>query len=275
MSGCIVCGVDGSREAGRAAAVAARLARDLDRRTLLVNVDEEHGAAAGRVGIRTPWRGRRRKSLLKATAAECCFPPATELRLTRGDPTAELLGIARKEDAELVVVSTGGTGTASPVLLGGTASALMHRAPCPVVVVPASSVPPLEAESMRDVVCALEGRPSDVAALALATDLAARLGGDLHVVSGEDAVAADELGGRAAVHVLRLPPDEALKRVVHEERAGLAVVGPPDDAGAISRLGVRAAIALAADGEVPVVVLAAAAELQAGSGHYELAVASA
>jgi hypothetical protein len=212
--------------------------------------------------------------LLKATAAECCFPPATQLRLMRGDPTAELLAIAREEDAELLVVSTGGMGTASPALLGGTASALMHRAPCPVVVVPAPSVAPLEAESMRDVVCALEGHPSDVAVLALGTDLAARLGGELHIVSGEDGVAADDLGGGAAVHVVRLSPHEAVKRVAHEERAGLAVVGPPEEAGVISGPGVRAAIALAADGEVPVVVLAAAAELQAGSGHYELAGAS-
>jgi nucleotide-binding universal stress UspA family protein len=271
MSTCIVCGVDGSREAGRAAAMAARLARDVGSRALLVNVQEEPGNRRAR--IPRPWRRKRRRKLLKATAAECRFPPGTQLCLKSGDPTAELLAAAHEEDAELVVVSTGGLSTASPALLGGTASALIRRAPCPVVVVPASSVPPLEAESMRDVVCAIEGRQSDVAVLALATDLAERLGGQLHAISGGDhPMAAEDLGGvGAAVHVVRSPIDDAVKRIVHEERAGLAVVGPPHDGEPASGLDLPLAIALAADGEVPVVVLAAPAELQVGSGHYELA----
>jgi nucleotide-binding universal stress UspA family protein len=195
--------------------------------------------------------------------------------LKSGDPTAELLAAAHEEDAELVVVSTGGLSSASPALLGGTASALIRRAPCPVVVVPAWSVPPFEAESMRDVVCAIEGRQSDVAVLALATDLAERLGGQLHAISGGDhPMAADDLGVGATVHVVRSPIDDAVKRIVHEERAGLAVVGPPHDGEPASGLDLPLAIALAADGEVPVVVLAAPVELQVGSGHYELAGAS-
>src|SRR5688500_12780558 len=173
VSTCIVCGVDGSREAGRAAAVAARLARDLGSDAVLVHVDDR-GGKRKLPRPPSPRRDRRRRKLLKATATECCFPARTRVKLGTGDPTRELLAVARAEDAELLVVSTGGRGTASPALLGGTPSALIREAPCPVAIVPVRSVPPLDAEGLRDVVCAIEGRPGDAAVLGFASDLAAR-----------------------------------------------------------------------------------------------------
>jgi nucleotide-binding universal stress UspA family protein len=267
MSACIVCGVDGSREAGRAATLAARLARDLGSRALLVHVREEQRTSRVRLRIPRPGQRWRRRRQLKATAAECCFPPGTQLRLKTGDPTTELLAAARNEDAELMVVSAGGRSTASPVLLGGTASALMRESPCPVVLVPPRSSLPIDTDSMRSVMCAVEGRPTDTAVLGLAADLAARLGGELHVVSGDDTLTVEG----ARLHVVRLPADEALAQVAEEERVGLAVVGPPDDSRPSAELDVPLAIAAAANGDIPLVVLAAEAELYAGSGHYELA----
>jgi hypothetical protein len=192
------------------------------------------------------------------------------VKLETGDPTRELLAAARAEDAELLVVSTGGLGTASPALLGGTASALIREAPCPVAVVPARSIPPLDAEGLRDVVCAIEGRPGDAAVLGLASDLAARLGGELHTVTNrEDAIDPHDFGIEAECHVVRAPLDDAVKQLAGNVRAGLTVVGGlAVDAASEPR--VPPAIALAADGDVPVVVLTGAAELHAGSGHYEL-----
>ena len=284
MGACILCGIDGSREAGRAAAIGARLARDLDARALLVHVDED--ARPRRFGVRRPaprraWRKRR---LLKATAEECCFPPRTELRLEKGDPTAALLAVAQDEDAELVVVSTGGRGTASPVLLGGTASALMRSCPCPVLVVPTMSAVPLDSDSMHDVVCAIEGRPSDAPVIGLAADLARRLAADLHVVVGSESLArggesaetrlASVLEGidlEARTHVLPLATGDAVERVASDERAVLAVVGPPETDEPSSLLSAPVAIRLAAAGSTALVVLPGEAELQVGSGHYELA----
>jgi nucleotide-binding universal stress UspA family protein len=293
MSACIVCGTDGSSEAQRAASVAARLARDLHSRALLVHVAED--ARGLPFGLRLPWIGqaRRMRKLLKAIAEECCFPSETELRLKRGDPARELLAVAEEEDAELVVVSTRGRGPAGPALLGGTSSALMRRCPCPVVVVPPNSIPPLDTEGMRSVVCGVEGRETDVRALRLAADLAARLGGDLHAVHGYEAdeapattpvepgqVPDDELqtaaerklifsvvqaGVEARRHVLPLPLDEALERVARQERAGLIVVGPPGGGPTL------VAIRLAVEGSTALVVLPSEAELEVGSGHYEFA----
>jgi nucleotide-binding universal stress UspA family protein len=272
MSACIVCGVDGSPEAGRAATLAARLARDLGSRALLVHVREEQRTSRVRLRIPRPGQRGRRRRLLKATAAECCFPPGTHLRLKTGDPTTELLAAAHDEDAELMVVSAGGLSTASPVVLGGTASALMRQSPCPIVVVPPRSIPPIDADSLQDVVCAIEGRASDAAVVGLAADLAARLGGDLHAISdNDDALTLEE----AHLHVVRLAADEALTQVADEERAGLAVVGPPDDSQPGAGLDVPLAVALAANGDIPLVVLAAGAEQHIGSGHYELAAGAA
>jgi nucleotide-binding universal stress UspA family protein len=291
MSATIVCGVDGSSEAQRAASVTARLARDLGSRALLVHVDED--AHKRPLGLRwpTPGRARRRRKVLRATAEECCFPSETELQLRRGDPAEELMAAAQKQDAELVVVSTGGTGTASPVLLGGTAGALMRSSPCPVVVVPTKSIPPLDAEGMRSVVCGIEGRETDVRALRLAADLATRLGGELHAVHGYETGGAptpvkpaeppeDELraaaertltfavvqaGVEARRHVLPLPIHEALERVARQNHAGLTVVAPPDFGGP-GPLAIR----LAAEGSTALVALPAEAQLETGSGHYEL-----
>jgi nucleotide-binding universal stress UspA family protein len=233
MSASIVCGVDGLRESARAAAVAARLARDLGSRAVLVHVDED-----GRTGplgaMPRPGRARQRRRALRTTVAECCFPDGTEVRLRTGDPVAELMSVAAEEDAELIVVSTGGGGSASPWLIGGTVSALMRRAECPLVVVPARSVPPMEAEGLRDVVCALERGPWDEDVLQLAGDLAERLGGEMHVADEDD-----------------------LKSAVDQRTAGLLVVGGPGDANGVSPMPL--AIALAAKGEVPVVVLPRAA----------------
>jgi nucleotide-binding universal stress UspA family protein len=291
MSHPIVCGVDGSSEAQRAASVAARLARDLGSGALLVHVEED--AHQRPLGLRwpRPGRARRRWKVLRATAEECCFPSDTHLRLKRGDPTTELMAVAEKQDAELVVVSARGRGMVGPALLGGTASALMRSCPCPVVVVPTKSIPPLDAEGLRSVVCGVEGSETDIRALRLAADLATRLGGELHAVHGYETSGAptpvepagspdDELhaaawrtltfavvqaGVEARRRVLPVPVHEALERVARHERAGLTVVGPPDFGGPAPL-----AIRLAAEGSTALVALPAEAELGTGSGHYEL-----
>jgi nucleotide-binding universal stress UspA family protein len=276
MSACIVCGIDGSREAEKAAAVAARLARNLGSRAVLVHVQESARKRRAWARVPRPGRRRRRRRLLKATAAGSCFPGDTHLRLETGDPTSALLDAAREADAELLVVSTGVSGTASPVLLGHTATGLMRESPCPVVIVPTRSEPPLDVESIRDVVCALEGRPGDGAVLGLAADLATRLGGRLHAVTDrDDALNPGELGIDALPHVVRAPADEAVKGVADRVRAGLAVVGSPSDVVPGSSVNVPLAIALAADGDIPIVVLTRAAKLHVGSGHYELAASAA
>jgi universal stress protein E len=65
--------------------------------------------------------------------------PDVELRETVlfGDrPADEIVELAGKEGADLVVMSTHGYGAVKRALLGGTAQSIARRAPCPVLMVP-------------------------------------------------------------------------------------------------------------------------------------------
>jgi hypothetical protein len=120
--------------------------------------------------------------------------------------------------------------------------------------------------------------------IGLAADLARRLDAELHVVVGSESgvgtgeSAEDRLTGalegiglEAHTHVLALPTDDAVDRVASEQRAVLAVVGPPEGGEPGSVLNGPVAVRLAATGSTALVVLPSKADLQLGSGHYELA----
>jgi nucleotide-binding universal stress UspA family protein len=297
MTRCIVCGIDETTGSRHAAPIAARLARDLDSRALLVHV-----ADAGRFLRRLPpahtSRRRRMRRSLKAVSDEHRFPDGTDIRVKSGDPASTLTAIADREDAELIVVAAGGQSTVSATLLGNVSSTLMREAPCPVVVVPADTVAPLDAQSMSSVVCGVAGEETDALLLQLASDLARRLGGELHAVHAYDpmtmhaevpaapgppldadlrqsaeqrlALALEQAGVDAEGSVLPLPAPEALERVADQHDAGLIVVGSKGRSKLGSILHGSVPTHLAAQGHTAVVVLPLGARLEPGSGHYEL-----
>src|ERR671915_137975 len=157
MDRCIVCGIDASTGSRHAAPIAARLARDLGSRAVLVHVVGAGGVLSHlRFG-----RARRTRGTLRAVADEHAFPRGTRIRVKVGDAANTLMLLADREDAELVVVGAGGESSASAYLLGHVSSTLMHRAPCPVVVVPSDAIAPLDAEGMRSVVCGIAGDETD------------------------------------------------------------------------------------------------------------------
>ena len=262
MGTCIVCGVDGSGGGWRAASVAAGLARTLRLPAVLVHVREDLGVSpvSGARGLCRAWRTRKR---VQAIARERWFPAGVEFRQRAGDAAHELLLVAEQEGAELVVVASGGSGRGRAILVGGVASALMHRAPCPVVVVPRDGPPPADAELTRSVVCPIESREADVRVLRFASDLASRLEAALHAVHGY------EHNGDARPHVLERLTADALLRVAERER-GMIVVGPPSAREARSLTGGRVALPVVADALSPVVVLPPRAALDPGSDHYRI-----
>jgi nucleotide-binding universal stress UspA family protein len=297
MARCMVCGIDEPTGGRHAASVAARLARDLGSRAVLVHVAEPGGL----LGPLRLGRGRRWRRSLKAVSAEHCFPDGTELRVRSGAPDTTLMAIAGREDAELIVVGAGGESLPGVRLIGSVASTLMQRASCPVVVVPPRAVAPLDAEGMRSVVCGVAGEESDAPLLRLADDFAARLGGALHAVhayepaSGRDgssdpvrdaalreaadnrlALALKDPGIRAEGSVLPMPAAEALEWTAEQERAALIVVAAkarPEPRATVVLGSVPAE--LAAQGRTAVVVLPLGARLEPGTGHYELVIAPA
>jgi len=303
MSNCIVCGIDNSSGARRAASVAARLARDLQSRALLIHVTEGDRPLPHSLGLPRLGRARKMGKMLEAIAEEHCFPADTQVRLEAGNPVAGLMALAIKEDAELVVVSARGRSEISAALLGGVASALMRKSPCPVVVVPPNSIETVDAASMQSLVCGVEGSETDAGVLRLAADLTGRLGGQLHAVHAYDspsargavpaavapptdldlrdsaertlALALEEADVDASACVLPIPAHDALERAARQERAGLVVVGSQGRNKLGSILHGSVTTRLAAGGSTPLVVLPSDAQLELGSGHYELAAAGA
>jgi nucleotide-binding universal stress UspA family protein len=298
MTRCMLCGIDQTTGSRHAAAIAARLARDLDSRALLVHVTDG-GGFLSRMPLTRMGRRRRTRRALKAVAAEHAFPDGTETAVKTGDPASTLMEIAEREDAELIVVAAGGQWAASAGLLGSVSSTLMRRAPCPVVVVPPDTVAPLDAEGIRSVVCGVAGAETDAALLRLAADLAHRLGGELHAVHAYDprtphaadpagyaaphddqfrqsaeqrlALALQQTAADAHGSVLPLPAAEALGRVAEQQTAGLIVVGSSASSDSGSVFVGSVPTKLAAEGRTAVVVLPLATRLEPGSGHYELA----
>jgi nucleotide-binding universal stress UspA family protein len=301
MARCIVCGIDETTHSRHAAAVAARLARDLDSHAVLVRVTDV-GGLLRRLPPAGLSRRRRTRRALKAIGAEHCFPDGTDIQVRAGHPASTLMAVAEQEDAELIVVAAGGEWTASAALIGSVSSALMRDARCPVIVVPSDAVVPLDAETMRSVVCGVAGEETDAAVLRLAADLANRFGVELYAVHAYDsgakqrtvaaesvphvegelqqaaeqrlALARDEAGVDARASVLPLPPAEALERLAEHHRAGLIVVASRAGGGRGSFLLGSVPTQLAAQGRTPVLVLPLGARLEAGSGHYELIASS-
>lgn len=281
MTRCIVCGLNDTTGSRHAAAIASRLARDLNSRAVLVHVRE----GENRLQRFSPFalgRSRRMHKELKRTAGEHGFPPGTDLRVEAGHVASTLVAIAEGEDAELLVVGAGGQTNVSPTLLGSVASTLMREAACPVVVVPAATVAPLDAQGMRSVVCGIADDEADTPTVRLAADLAARLDGQLHVVHRHEGAAVHDQQSRVAraleragveadAIVASAPLADALRQVADHQKASLIVVGAGARTGPPSSAIGSVPAQLAAFGRSAVVALPPGARLDQGSGHYESA----
>jgi nucleotide-binding universal stress UspA family protein len=135
---CIVCGVDGSDGARKAARVADNLAQDLGVRLVLVHA----APVAPSVMYGVPFDsdafqrevledGRR---LLEDVASTCRAAEVSQ-RAELGSPIEVLMRTLKEEGADLLVVGTRGRGAMRSVLLGSVAHEMLAVSPCPVVVV--------------------------------------------------------------------------------------------------------------------------------------------
>jgi nucleotide-binding universal stress UspA family protein len=296
MKGSVVCGVDLWPRSEEVARLAVSLADELDGHASIVHVT--HGA--GRRSA-APTLGQARELRRLVTLVERLGGAERSATLLRaGEPAPELLEAARELDAELLVVGSRGLREIGSALLGSVSCELMREAPCPVVVVPPVCALPLD--GVRSVVVGVYGGERDLPLLRLAADLAGRLRASLHAVHAfqlhpgavgagalapapplapdvRDAAektlehAVDEAGVRARKSVVELPAAEALERAADQEGAGLIAVASQGHGKLHSVLHGSVTVCLAAEAPAPVLVLPPAAELGAGTGHYELSAA--
>ena len=125
MAGSIVCGIDGSESAKRAARVARALAAELGLGLIFVSVVEPNAPEHKMSAV------AQRLERLRAGANDADSGAAW---LVEVGPTGDRL-VAAAAEADAAMIVMGSTGTRLS-LLGSVSAYVSRRAPCPVVIVP-------------------------------------------------------------------------------------------------------------------------------------------
>jgi nucleotide-binding universal stress UspA family protein len=219
--GRILCGIDGTAPALRAARQAARLLAP-EGELVFVSVCETHLAVHGGVHA-----GEFARELERAAeeALQAALPvaPRAETRLVRGVAPQAMLELAERERATLVAVGAQGFGRGAGIMLGSLPTRLLHDAPCSVLVARGQD----EAEAFpRAVAVGIDGSPESLAAAEAAAEAASRLGASVRymVATGGKPVDVDRLAASAyELEFTDWKPIEALVGV--SDFVDLVVVG--------------------------------------------------
>jgi nucleotide-binding universal stress UspA family protein len=191
---CVACGVDGSEAGEEAVRQGARLCAP-DGRLLLVSVARPSAASHPQAAVAID---RQTEDALRR--AEATAGARGEPLLLVGDPEGGLLRAAFDHHATLLVVGSHGTGRVRGILTGSVATAMLHRAPCSVLV---ARPPRAPGEFPARVAVGFDGSASSRSALGLATGLVARFGAELVVVTAGDPVEdVEDLPSGSARHVV-------------------------------------------------------------------------
>jgi nucleotide-binding universal stress UspA family protein len=122
-------------------------------------------------------------------------PPITIVR--DGPPVDAILACAADIGADLIVLGSHGRDGLGHLLFGSTAERVLHKAPCPTLIVPSHAEEPASVDAVRfaRVVCAVDFSPASTRALGLALSVAHDHGAELTVLHVVEALAEDELEG--------------------------------------------------------------------------------
>lgn len=236
----ILCGVDGSDEAARAARFAADLATRVGARLILLHV-----AAPPLVSSHSADYQDRleeevafdRAGYLGTIVNPIRIDPAVpvERRVEFGRPVEVLRSVAEELGITHLVVGSRGQGAVEDVLTTSTSGALAREAPCPVILVPTEPAPWNDDDAT--IVCGVDGSDRSLAAARHAGALAKRLDARLVLATviqtlGDeppDALVEDIRAGAPGVRIYfqtvsGVPADELLK-LARRREAQLVVVG--------------------------------------------------
>lgn len=144
MSRSIICPTDFSAASGTALSVAAALARQSGARLLVAHVELPSPPPLGMAETGEVQRAAEEASLIETLnrlAAEREPVVSYEIRQLRGDPTVEIVRLARDEQAELIVMATAGRTGWRRLLMGSVAEAVIRNAACPVLTLKQPAAP--------------------------------------------------------------------------------------------------------------------------------------
>ncbi len=135
----ILLATDGSENARRAAAEAAGLARELSSHVILVYINNSPPSQSRLVKANFDVHSileEDAKSEIKNTLEfyEKDGLPYT-LKVAIGDPAAEIIEIAAKEKADLIIIGSRGLGAIQGVVMGSVSRKVAQHATCPVMIV--------------------------------------------------------------------------------------------------------------------------------------------
>ncbi len=135
----ILIAVDESTFAAHAANVGLDLARQLGAEVAFITVvDPAVMSSASDSGISADrWLAmaqRDAKDLLSAFASRAATTPPPLIFLETGKPAPKIVDAARSWPADLIVMGTHGRTVVGTILLGSVAQGVLHKAPCPVMV---------------------------------------------------------------------------------------------------------------------------------------------
>ena len=180
--------------------------------------------------------------------------------LLRGNPATEIVEAARSHNAGLIVMSTGGEGALSRLLLGSVTAKVLRDSSCPIWIgAHAAEVQPCEVEmpecdfSVRRILCSVELNPHNRHTLARAAEMAAAVDATLTLVhitgsveffgpggswvnpewrdtmvgiaTGEIAKLQKDVGTNAEVIIDSGNVPQLLNRAAEQTRADLLIVG--------------------------------------------------
>jgi nucleotide-binding universal stress UspA family protein len=133
---------DFSPRADAAFRVAAALARDYQARLLVAHVLHYQTPVVGEFGV-MPVGPEESSDILYAKLKEYQAGPMVpvEHHLLEGDAVTEIIELARKAPADLIVLGTHGRRGLTRLLMGSTAELVVRRAQCLVLTVKAPMIP--------------------------------------------------------------------------------------------------------------------------------------
>ncbi|MDF2749847.1 MAG: UspA domain protein [Gaiellaceae bacterium] len=220
----VVVGIDGSPEAREAARQAARLT---DGELAFVAAYDPAEAIVGGTAIGVPvyaderaLRARAESALREAATVVAESSAATEL--VRGRSWEALLAEVERRAASLVVVGSHGNSRLGGVVLGSTATELVHKAPCSVLVARTAG-----ADFPSRLAVGVDGSAESAAAHATAKALSDRFGASLWpvVAHGGGAVDRGEVERIVGVHREDSPHGAVAALLAASAESDLLVVG--------------------------------------------------
>jgi len=223
----VLVGVDGSPESREAARQAALLAAPAGRLTVLAAYDIASGLVGG-TGLNVPVyfdeeaQRRYAEQALASVRDEFADVRLPRGMVVRGWAWQELVREAEREGSTLIAVGSHGVGRIRGILVGSTATEVIHNALCSVLIAREA-----ERKLPQRMVVGVDGSPESAAAYAAARALAERFGASLwpvvaHGGKGVDRAAVAAILGRQREDL----PDQPVQALVTASaEADLVIVG--------------------------------------------------